>query len=453
MQTLVIPLVPEFPKLLSTSAPNASWIVTVTLLAGAVFTPISGKLGDIYGKKRVALFLLAAIVTGSLLAAVTTTLLPLIIGRALQGAGLGVIPLGISMLRDTMPPERLGRSVALMSSTLGVGAAAGMPLSAIVSQHFDWHMLFWISAGLSAAGFVALWIVVPTSPQHRGLRFDVAGAIGLTIGFTALLLAISKGSEWGWASAPIIICSVGGLAVLAVWGVFQWRSNSPLVDLRVSARRPVLLTNLASVAVGFGLFTSPVVLPKLLEMPTSTGVGLGQSMLITGLCMTPTGLVMMATSPVAARISTKYGPRICLIVGAATIVVGYGLALILMSEVWHTVLVGCFSGVGIGFAYAAMPTLIMQSVPESETAAANGLNTLMRSVGTSTASAVITVLLAQNVAVVNGHAYTTATGFRLAFAAATLAAIVALVLACFIPRRAKTYADAIFDPTKSKSTV
>ncbi|WP_257890528.1 MFS transporter [Rhodococcus sp. USK10] len=111
----MIPLVPELPRLLSTSPSNASWIVTTTLLAGAVFTPISGRLGDIFGKKSVALVLLGAILVGSLLAAVTTTLIPMVVGRAFQGAGLGMIPLGIGMLRDTIPPERLGRSVALMA--------------------------------------------------------------------------------------------------------------------------------------------------------------------------------------------------------------------------------------------------------------------------------------------------------------------------------------------------
>ncbi|WKN61138.1 MFS transporter [Rhodococcus opacus] len=178
MQTLMVPLVPELPRLLSTSPSNASWIVTATLLAGAVFTPISGRLGDIFGKKRVALVLLGAILVGSLLAAVTTTLIPMIVGRAFQGAGLGMISLGIGMLRDTIPPERLGRSVALMSSTLGVGAAVGMPLSAFATQHYNWHMLFWMSGALSVLGAGALWVIVPAGPRHRDMRFDVAGHSG-----------------------------------------------------------------------------------------------------------------------------------------------------------------------------------------------------------------------------------------------------------------------------------
>ncbi|WKN61433.1 MFS transporter [Rhodococcus opacus] len=220
-----------------------------------------------------------------------------------------------------------------------------------------------------------------------------------------------------------------------VWGRYQWRSRSPLVDLRVSIRRPVLLTNLASIAVGFGLFASSVVLPQLLEMPAVTGVGLGQSMVVASVCMVPTGLIMMAVSPFAARVSEARGPRTSLIIGAATIAAGYVVALVLMTQVWHIVLVGCFIGVGIGFAYAALPTLIIHSVPEHETGAANGLNTLMRSIGTSTASAVAAVLLAQNVVAVGGHEYTTATGLRLAFAAAGLAALGALAIAWCLPRR------------------
>jgi MFS family permease len=442
MQTLVVPLVPELPHLLSTSPSNASWVLTVTLLAGAVCTPISGRLGDIFGKKQVALVLLGAIVVGSLLAAVTTTLIPMVIGRAFQGAGLGVIPLGISMLRDTIPADRLGRSVALMSSTLGVGAAAGMPLSAFVSQNYNWHTLFWMSGALSVLGAVALWVIVPASSQHRNIRFDIPGALGLAVGLTGLLLAVSKGSSWGWGAAPTLVCALGGSGVLLIWGFHQWRAASPLVDLRVSVRRPVLLTNLTSVAVGFGLFASSVVLPKLLEMPDVTGVGLGQSMMVASLCMVPTGLIMMGMSPVAARVSAARGPRTCLIIGVATIALGYGLALVLMTEVWHTVLVGCFIGVGIGFAYAALPTLIMQSVPESETGAANGLNTLMRSIGTSAASAVVAVLLARNVVTVGGHDYTTAAGFRFAFAAAGVAALLALAIAWFIPRHESVYPDA-----------
>ncbi|KJV03560.1 MULTISPECIES: MFS transporter [Nocardiaceae] len=438
MQTLLTPLVPDLPRLLDTSPANASWVITVTLLAGAICTPIAGRLGDMFGKKKIALILLTVLTGGSILAAASTGLWPLVAGRALQGAGLGIIPLGISMLRDTIPTDRLGRSVALMSSTLGVGGAIGMPLSAFVSQRADWHVLFWLAAALSTVGVVLIAVCVPGGPAHRHASFDYIGAIGLAVGLSGVLLAVSKGADWGWLR-PATLTSAGvGVAVLLAWGVYQWNARSPLVDLRVSARRPVLLTNIASIAVGFGLFASTVVLPKLIEMPSTSGVGLGQSIMVASLCMVPTGLIMMATSPIAARISERHGPRTSLIIGGVTIALGYGLAMALMTQVWHTVLVGCFIGVGIGFAYAALPTLIMRAVPDSETAAANGLNTLMRSIGTSTASAITAMVLAQNVIEVGSVPLTTASGFRLAFAIAGLAAVAAVVVAFFIPTTSKT---------------
>ncbi|MBV6756686.1 MFS transporter [Rhodococcus opacus] len=439
MQTLVVPLVPEWPRLLSTSSINASWILTATLLGGAVCMPISGRLGDIFGKRRIAIFLLAGIALGSLLSAVSSSLAPMIVGRTLQGAGLGVIPLGISMLRDSLPFDRLGRSVALMSSTLGVGAAVGIPLSATVSQHHDWHWLFWAAMALSIVGAIALWIVVPASPQHRGTRFDGFGAIGLALGLSGVLLAIAKGADWGWTDRSSLGCAVGGLVVLLFWGFYQWKVTSPLVDLRVCTRRPVLLANLASIAIAFGGFVPSVALPRLLQMQSTTGVGLGQSMVVSSMSLVSTGVVMMAISPLAARLVTVRGPRTTLICGAVAIILAYVFACLFMTEMWHTVVVGALVGVGTGLGYSSLPTVIMDSVPDGETASANGLNMLMRSIGTSTASAVAAALMAHNVVTVGSDDFTTAMGFRFVFALAGSAGCVALLLVWFLPRQPRVH--------------
>lgn len=151
MQTLVIPLIPQLPTLLSTSPANASWAITATLLTGAVATPVLGRLGDMYGPKRILIVCAALLVAGSVVAATTTSLIPLIIGRALQGFGAPVIPLGISVLRASLPAERVGAAMGMMSASLGVGGALGLPLSAVIAQHFDWHALFWCAAALGLA--------------------------------------------------------------------------------------------------------------------------------------------------------------------------------------------------------------------------------------------------------------------------------------------------------------
>ncbi|MGW7422818.1 MFS transporter [Streptomyces sp. NPDC054813] len=435
MQTLVIPIVPELPKLLDASASDAVWAVTATLLAAAVATPVMGRLGDMYGKRLMLLTSLVMLVAGSVTAALSDTLVPMIIGRALQGLASGVIPLGISIMRDELPAERLGSATALMSASLGVGGALGLPAAALIADHFDWHVLFWTSAVLGVVAAVLVMLLVPESQVRTGGRFDLPGALGMAAGLVCLLLGISKGADWGWGSGTTLGLFGAAVVVLLAWGFYELRTRQPLVDLRTTARRQVLVTNLASIAFGFSMFAMSLVLPQLLQLPEATGYGLGKSLLDAGLVMAPTGLVMMAMAPVSALISRNFGPKITLMCGAVIVAVGYGLNIVLMDAVWQLVLVSCIVGAGIGFAYGAMPALIMGAVDPHETAAANSLNTLMRSIGTSTASAVAGVILAQMTNVFGGVTVPSENGFKVVMAVGSGAAVLALLVAAFIPRR------------------
>ncbi|MEV0980061.1 MFS transporter [Streptomyces sp. NPDC049915] len=435
MQTLVIPIVPELPKLLDASASDAAWAVTATLLAAAVATPVMGRLGDMYGKRRLLLASVSLLVAGSVTAALSDSLAPMIVGRALQGLASGVIPLGISIMRDELPAERLGSATALMSASLGVGGALGLPAAALIADHFDWHMLFWTSAVLGAVAFVLVLALVPESAVRTGGRFDALGALGMAAGLICLLLAVSKGADWGWGSGTTLGLLAAALVVLLLWGVYELRTGEPLVDLRTTARRQVLVTNLASIAFGFSMFAMSLVLPQLLQLPEATGYGLGRSMLDAGLVLAPTGLVMMAMAPVSAAISRAKGPKATLMLGAVIVAAGYGLNIWLMSAVWQLVLVSCVIGAGVGFAYGAMPALIMGAVEPSETAAANSLNTLMRSIGTSVASAIAGVILAHLTTNLGPVALPSENGFKVVMATGCGAAVLALLVAAFIPGR------------------
>jgi energy-converting hydrogenase Eha subunit A len=127
MQTLLVPVIKDLPQLLSTEPSNATWVLTSTLLSGAVATPIMGRLGDLYGKRRMLIASLAVMVVGALVSALTSDLLTMIAGRALQGFAMGAIPLGIGLMRDMLPREKLGSAMALMSSSIGVGGGLALP--------------------------------------------------------------------------------------------------------------------------------------------------------------------------------------------------------------------------------------------------------------------------------------------------------------------------------------
>ncbi len=435
MFTLVVPLQGELPVLLDAAREDTSWVVTITLLVAAVATPISGRLGDMYGKRRVIFALLAALIVGSIVAALSTSILGVIVGRGLQGITTGVIPLGIAIMRDVLPPARLSTAVALMSATMGVGGAVGMPLAALIAETADWHALFWMSAGLGAACVVATWFVVPEDTLRSPGRLDLIGAAGLAVGLTGLLLYVSRGAEWGWGSPLALGSAIIGVLTLLAWGVYQLRTQDPLVDLRVAARPPVLLTNLAAIGMGFALFGSNVTFPQLLELPVGSGPGFGLSMLEAAICIMPAGLIMMFLSPLSGLLERTFGPRPLFTVGTASIVAAYVFVLVWSSEVWHIVVANAIIGVGIAFSFAAMPMIIMRSVPADETGVSNGLNALFRSVGTSSASAVMGGVLAAMSVSRDGRAIPTAEAFTTCFWIAISAAAVATVLTLFIPKR------------------
>ncbi|MFF9805611.1 MFS transporter [Streptomyces coeruleorubidus] len=435
MQTLLVPVIKDLPQLLDTTPSDATWVLTSTLLSGAVATPIMGRLGDLYGKRRMLITSLSVMVVGALVSAVTSDLLLMIAGRTLQGFAMGAIPLGIGLMRDMLPRERLGSAMALMSSSIGVGGGLALPAAALVAQHTDWHALFYGAAGLGVLAIALTLLVVPESPMRAEGTFDLPGALGLSAGLVLFLLPITKGSDWGWSSGTTLGLFAAAAVVLLLWGVMELRVKAPLVDLRTTARPAVLFTNLASIMVGVSFYVVSLVLPQLLQLPKSTGYGLGQSMVVAGLLVAPLGLTMMFTAPVYARLSAKCGPKVTLILGLLIIAIGYGAGLGLMSAAWQSLVISVLLGAGIGLAYSSLPALIVGAVPASETGAANGLNTLMRSIGTSVSSAVIGMVLANTADNVGGVEIPTMHGFRVSFLIATGAVAVGLLLALFLPGR------------------
>jgi MFS family permease len=223
----------------------------------------------------------------------------------------------------------------------------------------------------------------------------------------------------------------------AVFGFWQLRAPSPIVDLRTTARRPVLTTNLASIGVGFSLFAMSLIAPQILELPGATGFGLGQSMLHTGLWLAPGGLAMMVTAPLAARVAAWRGPRFTLILGCLIVGAGYLGGLQLLSSPPRILVMNVIVGVGVGLAFSSLPALINAAVPISETAAANGINALARSLGTSLSSAVMGAVLAGMTMSFGGHEIPTLRGFHVALCIAAAAAVVAAMLALAIPNPAE----------------
>jgi MFS family permease len=438
-QTMVIPIQSELPKLLSTTPDNASWVITITLVCAAVAMPVAGRLADLFGKQRIIVVSAAILLTGSAVAALSDTLVPMLVGRGLQGLAMGFIPVGISLIREITPPHITNTAIAAMSATLGVGGAIGLPLSAWIADGSDWHNLFWVGTGAATVILVAVLVLVPHVHDANGGRLDVPGVVLLALGLVTFLVGISKGNSWGWSDVATLGCIVGGLVVLVLFGWFELRQDEPLVDLRTTASLPILFTNLAAVAVGFGMMAQSIVVPQLLEMPELTGYGLGQSILAAGLWMAPGGLMMLVFAPVSAGLITHLGAKKTLMTGATVLGLGYVVALFLMDAPWQLLIASCIASAGVGIGYAAMPTLVLDNAPAAEAGAAVGLNGLMRSVGTTIASAVMATILTSSMKTFDspvGPVQAPTEGvFTTCFLVGALAAFVGVAIAAFIPRK------------------
>ncbi|WP_239134155.1 MFS transporter [Rugosimonospora africana] len=432
-QSLLVPVLPVLSPRLHTSAGNVEWLLTSTLLVGAVAVPLFGRLGDMFGKRLMLMVALGTLAAGSLLDALTSNVTLLIVGRAVQGASLSAIPLGISLLSSVLPRERVRSAIALVSAMLGVGGALGLPLAGLVGEHADFHVLFWITTVAGAVALAATVWFVRESPIRTGGRVDLIGAVLLSGGLVALLLPLAQGSSWGWTSAWTLGLLGLAVVVLAVFVVVERRVPAALVDIAAMSRRPIVLTNLASLLFGFALFASLIGTASFVEAPRASGYGFGSSIVVGGLCLLPSGLLMLLLAPVAARLIGWWGPHRTLAFGALVVAAGWVLRIVATGSLWEVVIGSTIIGGGTGIGYAAMPTLINRNTPTSEIAAANGLNSLSRSLGSSLASAIGGSLLTASTIVLGGFELPSLGAYRALFAVCGASAALAALAALFIP--------------------
>jgi MFS family permease len=442
-QSLLIPVLPQITADLGASANGSAWLLTSTLLVAAVAVPVVTRLGDLHGKRLMLIVSAALLALGSLICALSDTLAPMIVGRAVTGLSMGAIPLGISLIGVLLPPHKAAGGIALVSATLGVGGALGLPMAGLIGEHSDYHILFWIGAVGGALSLAGALFALKEPPQRAQGTFDLFGAVLLAATLVCLLLPLSQASRWGWSDARTICLLAAAAAGLVLFIGVERRTASPLVDMAVNAKPGLLLTNVASLCVGFALFASFIGTAAYVQAPESTGYGFGSSIVVSGLCMLPSGVAMLMLSPVSATLSQRIGPKKTLAIGSSVVALGFVCRIVLTDHLWEIILGTTIAGAGTGIAYAAMPALIALSAPRDELAAANGLNALFRSVGSSLSSALGATLLASQVIRLGGTELPSLGGYRTLFGVCAVAALVGAAVALTIPRARISVEDAV----------
>lgn len=398
MQTLVVPILGLIQSGLGASSAEVSWVTTATLLSAAVFTPLLGRFGDQHGKKPTLIGVLAVMIVGSVLAATTDSLLWLIVGRVLQGAATAIFPLALSVLRDEVPARRLPGAMALVSGTLAFGSGFALVTTGLLTrgEDADYHRVFWLATGLAAVTLLAVALLVPASRTKTGGRTDILGALTLGLFLVLLLLPISQGHEWGWASARTLGSFAGAVVMAGVWTFTESRVREPMVDMRMFLHRPVLFSNLAGLFVGFGMFAQFLGVSYLAQVPRDVaGYGFGASVLRASVeYLLPSTIASLVVSQFGGVLIRRIGPRLTLALSAVIGIIGFTWLAAAHSSTPSVIGAGMAVGTAISLGYAAMPALIVAGVPPHQTGIANGINSISRSVGSAIGSALITSLLA-----------------------------------------------------------
>jgi MFS family permease len=394
ISSLGAPLVPAIASSTGASLPHAQWALTVTLLVGAVATPVVGRLGDGPNRRTVVLSVLGLVTLGGALAALPLGLGWLIAGRGLQGFGLGLTPVAIAVARTALVGERSRSTVAALSVTVAAGLGLGYPTAGLIAEVGGVHAAFWTGAGISFLALVAAAVVLPGSPEAPARRLDVVGAVLLGAGLAGLLLALGEAETWG-AGSPLLWVLAGiAVLVLAGWVWWETRTPSPLVDLRLARGRTAATAHVAAALVGLTNYLLLAAIPILAQAPVEHGAGFGTSIVVAGLILLPFSLASVAGGKLARALSDRAGARIVLPLAALVQGAAYVVFLTARTQLWELFALMAVAGLGVGAAFAAFPALIISAVPQHETASAMSLNQVFRYTGFAVGSALTATVLA-----------------------------------------------------------
>jgi len=429
LSSVPIPALPAIRAELHASETGAAWILTSYLLSSAVTTPIIGRLGDVHGKRRMLLVMLSLLIIGSLVGALAHSLLLVVVGRVIQGTGGGVYPLAFGIVRDEFPEERVPGGLGLVSATLAIGAGIALAGAGPIVQHLGWHWLFWVPMMTAAIALLLAGWLIPESPARSSGRTNWLAAALMAISVSAILLAISRATSWGWGSAKTLGLFAIGLAIAAIWIGVEARSREPLVDMRMMRIRGVWTTNFSSLLLGLGMYASFFLFAQFAQLPKLTGFGFGASVTDAGLYLLPMTVFMTLAGGAYGRVAARTGAKPPLIAGSLLTGSAFLFFLGLHRHPYDMLISGAILGAGIGLAFAAAANLIVEFVPPDQTGVATGMNTLMRTLGGALGAQLAATLVAEH----TFDRLPLVTGFDDTFLLGGLALIAATVVASCVP--------------------
>lgn len=392
-QSMVNPVLPRIQQELDTSQSAVTWVMTANLLAASIATPIMGRLGDAYGKKRMLVIALVALALGALVAALATNISIMIVARVVQGLGGGSMPLAFGLARDHFEPRVVASRVGALAATGGIGMAGGLVLAGPVVEHLGYRWLFLLPMLVAAAVAVCTWIFVPRSSGQGDPRLPWAPAVLLSTALVLLLLGVSEGPHRGWLSPVIVSMLIGSAVSTLAWIRVESRVTVPLIDMHLMRLPAVWTTNVVALLIGTGMYAVSAFVPAMTQTPSANGYGFSASVTVSGMMLLPFAAGSFAGGLLAATAVRRWSGRTSIVLASFVAAVGMAMLGLLHDDPWNVYVALGLTGLGYGLVFSALAGLVVAAVPASQTGVAVGMNANIRTIGGSIGAAVMSSIV------------------------------------------------------------
>ena len=493
-ETMLIPAIPDLIGHFHVSYGMSSWILTSYLIAGAVMTPIAGKLSDIYGRKKILLIIMVIYAIGVSMAGFASDIYFMIFARAIQGVGMSMFPIAFGMIRDQFPREKISIGQGVITSMFASGAVIGLTVGGIIVQDYGWQNTFFTIIPIAIALLLIIWRFIHVTDikeedqsQKRSRilegenvsktrktrnsndkrafskasnQIDIKGAIALAITVTSFLLVLTlletSGSNLHTASitngnansndnlssnanssSNILPFLIIGIIALVSFVIIERREKYPLVDFRLMLNKSILPANLIIMLVGFSMFMVFQTIPILVRNPEP--VGFGEDAISAGRAQLPFAIVLLIFGPTSGFIISKLGSLRPIILGTFITTAGFmGLLMFHSTEILVSVNLGILS-TGLSLTSVGAINVIILSTPRQFSGISLGMTSLMRIVGASIGPALAGMYMQTNQTLLNVNGiinyFPSSISFELIFLSAVIVSVISIVLAIILRQR------------------
>ena len=373
---------------------SVAWSMIIVTVVGTGVGAVAAGLGAIIGNRLMLIVLVAGILVGGVVVALSHSLTPLIIGRGIQGIGMGSLSLLIGIVATFWSGQKMRRAIGTLMTSVGIGAIAGYMLGGFIWKGGgDWHTMFWVVVGLSALALVLIFSLVKETKRMKGVPIDFVGVVGLLAWSVLILVPLSQANSWGWGSSKVLELLIPGLVVLVLWVLWELRRSAPLLDLRILARMGVWQGALLWFAISIALYVTSTFIPYLFQTPHALGgYGFGKDIFIVSLALSMPGLLMLLLSPLAATFMRAIGSKGTMLLGALFGLGGFGMAAAHGSVWMNFVWLGVF---GITFAWGgtAAYAVAAEAVSPQQGVVASALLTTSMNIAASVGTALTGYIL------------------------------------------------------------